>query len=123
MTRMKRSKSERNKEWRDRLIRIAQLVADRMILEDGSQEVPRAVVEVFTAAMPHTAADVASGRCTFQLAAIVIGYAGEEMPPVIDAWGGAPLAHRYGKKIRREVDRIQRSKFKKSKPSKRGTKR
>lgn len=50
-------------------------------------------------------------------------YAGEEMPPVIDAWGGAPLAHRYGKKIRREVDRIQRSKFKKSKPSKRGTKR
>lgn len=111
------SKSDRS----DRIRRVAQLVADRMILDDGSQEVRLAVVEVFKADMPEIASDVSSGRYTFQLAAIVIGYAGEEMPLVISEWDGAAEAHGYGKKIRREVERIQRTKFKK--PSKKGTKR
>jgi hypothetical protein len=114
-----------NKERSDRLRRVAQLVADRMMFDDGAREVPAAVVEVFKADMPEIASDVSSGRYTFQLAAIVIGYAGEEMPLVIAEWDGAAEAHRYGKRIRREVERIQRAKFKKpsKKPSKKGAKR
>lgn len=113
------SKSDRS----DRIRRVAQLVADRMMFDDGARDVPAAVVEVFKADMPKIASDVSSGRYTFNLAAIVIGYAGEEMPPVIAAWDGAAEAHKYGGQIRREVDRIQRAKFGKAKPSKKGTKR
>lgn len=118
---MEKSKSE-HKESRDRLRRIAQLVADRMMFDDGARDVPTAVVQVFKADMPEIACNVSSGRYTFQLAAIVIGYAGEEMPLVIADWNGAAEAHRYGKRIRREVERIQRAKFG-AKPNKKGTKR
>lgn len=44
---------------------------------------------------------------------------------MIADWNGAAEAHRYGKRIRREVERIQRAKFKtsKTKPSNKGAKR
>ncbi len=42
---------------------------------------------------------------------------------MIADWNGAAEAHRYGKRIRREVERIQRAKFKTSKPSNKGAKR